>query len=65
MVSEIEHDGETVYLCDVCGFGYRDHETAEQCEDNCSKFHSCSIEITAKAVYYPEKPEIKNIDNST
>lgn len=54
MVSRREHEGETIFVCDLCGFGYRDRETAESCEEYCAEHHSCSIEITEKAVYMPE-----------
>lgn len=59
MVTEREHGGETVFLCDICGLGYADRETARECEDYCKAHNSCSIEITEKAVYHPEKPTIK------
>ena len=54
MVSKKEHEDETIYTCDACSFGYRERETAERCEDWCTKNKSCSIEITKDAVYYPE-----------
>ena len=54
MVSKKGHEGETIYTCDACGFGYRERGTAERCEDWCTKYKSCSIEITKDAVYYPE-----------
>ena len=59
MVTEIVHEGRPVFLCDVCGFGYKEREIADECEDYCTAYNSCSIEITAKAVYVPEKPTIK------
>ena len=34
-------------------------ETAEECEDYCRTYSSCSIKITAKAVYIPMEPKIK------
>ena len=52
MVSEREQEGETIYTCDICGFGYR--ERAESCEEYCAEYQSCSIEITKDAVYFPE-----------
>jgi rubrerythrin len=50
MVTKTQKDGEEVFLCEVCGFGYLDKETAQSCQDWCSSHHSCSIEITKKAV---------------
>jgi hypothetical protein len=59
MVTERAHEGKPVFLCDICGFGYEGRETAEECEDYCSTYSSCSLKITAKAVYIPEEPKIK------
>ncbi|MFQ6053868.1 MAG: hypothetical protein ACE5OO_06560 [Candidatus Bathyarchaeia archaeon] len=53
MVSEKMHDGEVVYLCDLCGYGYGERETAERCERWCAAHQSCSLEITKNAVYIP------------
>jgi len=54
MVSEIEHKGEIIFLCDLCGFGYKERETAEKCEAWCAAYQSCSLEIMKKAVYIPK-----------
>ncbi len=59
MVTESAHEGKPVFLCDICGFGYEVRETAEECEDYCRTYNSCSIKITEKAVYIPEEPKIK------
>ncbi len=37
----------------------RARENAEECEDYCRTYNSCSIKITEKAVYIPEEPKIK------
>ncbi len=50
----IQHKGKTVYLCEVCGFGYASPETASSCENFCKTHNSCSFEITKKAVFKPE-----------
>jgi len=57
MVSEKKVNDKTVFLCDICGLGYSDKKTAQECEDYC-KAHlgSCSVEITDKAVYFPDIP---------
>ena len=58
MVSEKKIGNKTVYLCDICGLGYADRKTAQQCEDYCRAHPgSCSAEISQKAVYLPEKSE--------
>jgi len=59
MVTERAHEGKSVFLCDICGLGYKDRGTAEECEDYCRTHNSCSIKITEKAVYFPEEPKIK------
>jgi len=41
------------YVCDSCGFGYRDAKTALACEEHCKKNKSCSVELASKAVYRP------------
>ena len=55
MVTEKKVGDRTVFLCDICGLGYSDEKTAQDCEDYC-KVHpgSCSVEISQKAVYFPE-----------
>jgi len=53
MVDEMKKGGKTIYLCELCGFGYADLETAERCEEYCDLHGSCSLEITQRAVYRP------------
>jgi len=43
-----------VYYCPVCGYGYADRETAEDCREYCTANASCSLEITQKAIRKPE-----------
>ena len=45
-----------VFQCHVCGYGYCDKETAQECEDWCRKTGTCSAKITKKAVYFPSMP---------
>ena len=59
MVIEREHEGRTMFLCDICNVGYADRETAQECEDYCRTHNSCSIKITKEAVYHPEESTIK------
>jgi len=54
MVTEKTKDGKTLYLCDLCGLGYLNKEIAQKCEEWCRKTGTCSIEITEKAVYFPD-----------
>ncbi|MEM1986468.1 MAG: hypothetical protein QXW80_05585 [Candidatus Micrarchaeia archaeon] len=53
MVREKRIENKVIYLCNVCGLGYLDLETAKRCEEWCKKTNTCSIEITKKAVYFP------------
>jgi hypothetical protein len=54
MVSEKKVGEKTVFLCDVCGLGYADRKTAQECKDFCRTNHdSYSAEISAKVVYVP------------
>ena len=57
MVSEKRIGDKTVFLCDICGLGYADKKTAQECEDYCRTHNgSCSAEISAKAVYSSDVP---------
>lgn len=55
MVSRIEVDGKIIYVCEICGLGYEDEETAKACQEYCLAHNACSLEITSKAVYFPEQ----------
>ncbi len=59
LVTEKKVGDRTVFLCDICGLGYSDEKTAQDCEDYC-KAHpgSCSVEISKKAVYFPNMPAV-------
>lgn len=39
-----------VYLCEICGFHYREKEDADACRAYCRKHGACSMEITKKSV---------------
>ena len=57
MVTEKRIGDKTVFLCDICGLGYSDWKTAQDCEDYCrAHAGSCSAEISKKAVYLPNAP---------
>ena len=57
MVTEKKIGDKTVFLCDICGLGYSDRKTAQECEEYCRAHPgSCSVEISQKAVYLPETP---------
>ncbi len=60
MVKEVKLDSKTVFLCEECGLGYEDRDTAQRCEDWCRRTRSCSLKITKKAVYFPDSKAVCN-----
>jgi predicted ATP-dependent serine protease len=38
------------YICEECGFRYKDKRWAEKCEEFCKKYKGCNAEITKHAV---------------
>jgi len=36
--------------CEICGFQYKDRETAAECEQFCREHNACNPAIIAKAV---------------
>jgi hypothetical protein len=54
MVSdELTSDGFEVFTCEFCGVGYRDLETAEECEECCGAHGFASAEIRRKSIRIP------------
>jgi len=54
MVTRVKLDEKIIYVCEICGLGYEDEETAKACQEYCSTHDACSLEITSKAVYFPK-----------
>lgn len=51
MVKEaVTSDNEIVYVCEECGFAYKEREWAEKCQKWCRQHQSCNLEITEHAV---------------
>ena len=50
MVKETKKSGETLYMCEECGFAYEQKEWAEKCQQWCKQYQSCILEITQHAV---------------
>jgi hypothetical protein len=44
-----------IFLCEVCGLGYLDENTADDCEYYCINNRSCSLEISRKALEISRK----------
>ena len=53
MVDKIQRKGKIVYLCELCGYGYKSLETAEECEEYCDTHKSYSQNIHGCAVAKP------------
>jgi len=45
--------GMVFWVCDECGFGYMEMETAQECERYCKTYGISSYVITKKAVLMP------------
>jgi len=58
MVDRFKKKGEVVYICELCGFGYKAVETAEQCEEYCDLHESYLPEIHKQAI---SKPSVRTI----
>ncbi len=50
MVKVSHKDDNTLYLCEACGFAYKEKEWAEKCQQWCEQYQSCNLEITQHAV---------------
>ena len=50
MVKEVEHKGKKCFKCTKCGFIYTSRGIAKICEQWCSKYNSCNLDIIKKAV---------------
>jgi hypothetical protein len=58
MVSEKSTRKGTMYLCEICGFGYADIDTAERCEQYCYSHKKSSPMLAGRAVYKPKVPTL-------
>ena len=54
MVKKADKERKTYFICEACGFAYKDMKIAKECEDYCNKHHSCPLEITKNAVKLEE-----------
>jgi rubrerythrin len=50
MVKKTKRNGQTLYICEQCGFAYEQKEWAEKCQKWCEEHHSCNLEIAQHAV---------------
>ena len=54
MVKELEIKSKKIFVCEDCGFGYKDKSTAQKCQSWCSKHESCNLGIIKNALYFPK-----------
>ncbi|MHA1631351.1 MAG: hypothetical protein ACTSXC_00830 [Candidatus Freyarchaeota archaeon] len=59
MVRKVKVAGKIVHICEICGLGYGDEETAKSCQEYCSAYNVCSLEIARKAIFFPTKVKAK------
>jgi len=52
---KISYLGKQVYLCEVCGFGYVEEITANDCEDYCRANKHSSAQISKRATLVPQR----------
>ncbi|MBI4173795.1 MAG: hypothetical protein HY519_03695 [Candidatus Aenigmarchaeota archaeon] len=50
MVKQDSKNGNSVFVCEACGFAYREQAWAEKCQAWCAKHKSCNVLITRHAV---------------
>ena len=50
MVHVVKRNGKIFYVCEECGFTYKEQGWAEKCEEFCVKHHMCSLEITQHTI---------------
>ena len=53
VVTELKFEKGTVYVCEICGYGYQSISIAERCEQHCDTRMRPSRRIRQKAVYQP------------
>ncbi len=54
MVKEVKSGDRVFYTCEVCNLAYEERVWAERCEEFCSAYNACSLEITSHAIRKPE-----------
>ena len=50
MVQERNLEGEIVFMCEKCGWYYKDEELAKKCESWCKKHKTCNMEYQKHAI---------------
>lgn len=50
MVKEEIKNNKKYFICEECGFTYKEKEWADKCQYWCKEKHSCNLEITKHRV---------------
>ena len=50
MVKEIIFKDNAVFVCERCGWMYKNNEIAEDCQDWCEKHKSCNLDFQKYAI---------------
>jgi len=53
MVTDLNETNGMLFVCEFCGAGYENIETAEDCEEHCGTLGFTSAEIRRKATHVP------------
>ncbi len=50
MVKETKKNGKPLYICEACGFAYKQKEWSEKCQEWDEQHQTCNLEIIQHAV---------------
>lgn len=50
MVVAKKSEGKNIYMCQECGFWYKEKDMAKKCEKWCKETNSCNLEIIKNAL---------------
>jgi hypothetical protein len=50
MVQEVMKNKKPTFVCEVCDLSYRTRTLAERCEEYCTTYGACSLDITQHAI---------------
>jgi hypothetical protein len=50
MVKKEQFEGEEAFLCEECGFHYKEKSMAEECEEHCRDYDACDTRIVENAL---------------
>ena len=50
MVKEINKGAQISFVCEACNFKFASKSLASQCEEYCTKYKSCNVDLAKKAI---------------